>query len=410
MPGKGFDQMIRSVAAKTTVAPPVAVDVPRVVIQPSATPRPDAPGSRDAPAGTGPSLSDAVARMSVPSSAVGADAPAIAPVTEAAPIVPSTEPSGELLVDDGEIALAAQRNADGTFKTKLDPTEKIDLVFKSEIDPTTGKPKVYSKTLPEIARMAKESITLQRTQGELTKKIATIEPEVTYYRENVQGWKANTESLQTQLDAQMALNRELLSAPDDAVIARREQYRAEMTPEKQLERLQAERTAERAEAAKTVEQQQREARKAQHEKVATSFMSSRIAPALTAAEQIVSPEAVTGKVTMLTHDLVVNGVIPPASWPEMEARLTSPTGPFQTWLKTESAKRTSESDTVRQAREAAEAEQRRAQAVVNETGRAIAPVGRVGTESAPAQPKATTVQGVIDRMVRRPLPDSLQRT
>ncbi len=399
---QGFNDRIRSIANKTTIPAAPVVDTSRVeIIRTSSEPRPDASGSRDAPAGSGPTVQQTIDAL-----AIGG-----APAAVSASAPPIVEPSGELSIDDGEMTLSAQRNADGTFKTKFDPNEKLDFTVKSEIDPATGKPKLYSKTLPEIARMAKESITLQRTQGELTKKLSTIEPEVTYYREHVPKWQEETTSLRTQLDNMTALNRELLSEPDEIVIQRREQYKAEMSPEKQLERLKAERAAELAERDKTERQKQQEARKAQHDKIATSFMGSRIAPALTAAEQIVSPEAVTGKVTMLTQDLVVNGVIPPANWPEMEARITSPTGPFQTWLQAESAKRTNDSDAVRKATEAAEAERRRAQQVVNETGRTMVPIGRAGPESAP-QPVAKTdsVQERINRIVRKPLPDAAQRS
>jgi hypothetical protein len=343
MPGRGFDAVIKSVAAKTTIPAPVAVETPRVVIQRSESPRPDAPGSRDAVPDSGPTLQETIARMS--GGAPEASATDDSAGDEPAPI---GEPSNELSIDDGEVTLAAQRNADGTFKSKLDPNEKVDLVIKSIIDPETGKPKVYSKSLPELARLAKDGITLQPINQKLTADLKTIQPEVEYYRKQLPEWQKSEQTLRQELEEQKALNIELLTADDELVITRREMYQSEMTPEKQLARLKAEREAEVAQRT-TAERQQK------HAKIATSFMESRIAPALSAAEAVVGPMAVTGAVTHYTNDLMVNGVIPPANWPEMERRINAPDGPFQTWLKAESAKRTHESDTVKQAREAAEA-------------------------------------------------------
>lgn len=304
----------------------------------------------------------------------------------------AAEPSGELVIDDGDITLTAQRNADGTFKTKLDPNEKVDFTIK---DKATGEVKTYSKSLPELARMAKDAIGMQQT----VQAAKAIQPEVEYYRAEVPKWQAHVQTLQEQLEAQQALNRELLSADDEIVIQRREQYKAEMSPEKQLARLQAERQAEKEAAQRTAKQQQ-------HAKVAKSFMESRIAPAITAAQAIVGEMAVTGAVTHYTTDLVVNGVIPPANWPEMERRINSPTGPFQTWLKAESAKRTQESETVKQAREAAEAEKARAQAAINDQTRLLAPIGRSqgGEPQSGKQNQPATVRGVLDKITQRPIP------
>lgn len=359
--------MITNVAAKTGIEATPVVPTPSVQIV------------RDAPV------------MPLAEAGAGEAVPVVeAPAVEAAPIA---EPSGEIVVDDGEITLTAQRNADGTFKTKLDPNEKVDFTIK---DKATGEVKTYSKSLPELARMAKDAIGMQQT----VQAAKAIQPEVEYYRAEVPKWQQHVTSLQEQLEAQQALNRELLSAEDEIVIQRREQYKEEMSPAKQLERIRAEQKAQTDAAQRTAKQQQ-------HAKIAQSFMQSRIAPALAAAESAgLSPYTVTGLVTTITNDLVVNGVIPPANWPEMERRINAPDGPFQREVTAEAAKRTQESATVKAAREAAEAAQRSAQAVVNEQGRQMAPIGRSqGGEPQNSQSqKPQTVRNVLDKITQRPVP------
>lgn len=387
-PSRSFNDTIRALATKTGVKAEPVTEAPSVAfIRDPAKVETDAPGSHDLPPGSTP------------------------PAIDAAPVAEATDPNApvsELSIDNGEVTLASQRNPDGTFKTKLDPNEKVDLVIKSIVDPETGKPKVYSKSLPELARLAKDGITLQPINQKLSADLATIQPEVEYYRTNVPTWQKEATSLKEQLDAQMALNRELLSAEDEIVIQRREQYRAEMSPEKQLERLQAERAAEQAERQKSEQQRQADARRAQHETIAKSFVGSRIAPALAAAEAAgLSKYTVAGLVTTITSDLMQNGVIPPAAWPEMERRINAPDGPFQAEVKAEAARRTQETETVKAAREAAEAAQRKAQTVVNADGRLMAPIGRAGADSAPQLPKPKNVQEVKDRLINRPLPASM---
>ncbi len=388
-PGRTFNATILALANKTGVEAAPAVETPQVkFVRDPQKVETDAPGSKDAPPGSAPPV-DAAA----------------APVASTEP----TEPTSELSIDDGEVTLSSQRNPDGTFKTKLDPNEKVDLVIKSITDPTTGKPRVYSKSLPELARLAKDGITLQQTVQKVQGELQTIQPEVEYYRTNVEGWKQRTETLSSELEAMRALNVELLTADDERVIQRREQYKAEMSPEKQLERLQAERAAEKAEAGKKVQAEQAAARRTQHEKIATSFVQSRIAPSLAQAQAAgLSKYEVTGLVTEITADLMQGGVIPPAAWPEMERRINAPDGPFQLAVKAESARRNTESETVKVAREAAEAAQRKAQAVVNTDGRLMAPIGRAGGESAPQTPKANrTVDQVKKDLIGRPLPQSM---
>ncbi len=385
VPGRTFNDTIRAVANKTSIKADPVVEAPVVKIVPDALTH-DAPGSHDAPPGSVPPVS-----------------------AEAVPV--SSEPVSEISIDDGEVTLASQRNPDGTYKTKLDPNEKVDLVIKTIIDPETGKPKVYSKSLPELARLAKDGITLQQTVQKVQGELKAVQPEVEYYRTNVAQWKEHTESLTQRLADMEALNRTLLSAEDEVVIQHREAYKAEMSPEKQLERMQAERKAEQEQAKQTAQQQAAKARQEQIQKIATTFVESRIAPSLKAAEAAgLSKHTVTGLVTHITSDLMVNGVIPPANWPEMERRITAPDGPFQTELRAESARRTTESDSVKAAREAAERSQKQAQAVVNADGRLMAPIGRAGPDSAPKLPAAKNTKEVLDRIIHRPLPESVQRS
>lgn len=322
---------------------------------------------------------------------IAAAAPEVTPASEtpveAAPAEP--EATGELSLDDGDLTLRAQRNGDGTFKNKLDPNEKLDL--EMVVNKQTGERRKYSKTLPEIVRLAKDGIAMQQARGELEN-----------YRANVPQLQQHAETLEQQLQAQIALNTELLSADDAIVAARRQQYAQEMSPEKRLARMERERAEERT----TREQTERQTR---HQQVANSFIGSRIAPELAKAEAVLGVETVTGKVMLLTQDLIgPNGVIPPAHWPEMERRISAVDGPFQAWLTAETAKRSQSNSEIERQKAALKERQQRAQQVVNDTGRTIAPIGRAAADTPPAQPKPTNTREAISRMINRPLPTTVQ--
>lgn len=366
-------EMMSKVASATKVAPdPVPPMVPDVRFT-----RDPAPVADAAP----------VADPAAPS--------AEAPVVEGAPVVEAaTEPTGEIALEEDGITLRSERNADGTFKAKLDPTQKMDLEFK---DKETGEIRRYTKTMPEILRLAKDGVALQPL-------VQKLKPEVEYFRENVPKWESEFKSLEQQLRDQVELNRELLTADDALVIQRREEYASEMSPQKRLERLEAERRAERDAATRSTEQRQRAAQ-------ARTFIETRIAPVIADAESKLGVDAVSGRIARATASLLdERGQIPPSAWPEVEQYIN---GPFKTWVATEAAKK-NELETARAetaaAKKAADDAQRRAQALANESGRAMAPIGRAGAESAPQRPdpKSSNPRDVLNRINNRPLPTTVQ--
>jgi hypothetical protein len=377
-PHRNLSDTVAALARKTGVdAPAAPTDVPQVRFQRDAT-TPDAPATPDAPPG------EAV-------EAVDTTAPT---VSEAGDITLSD--------DDADVTLSAQRNADGTFKTKLDPSEKLDFTIR---DKATGEVKAYSKTLPEVVRLAKDGVSLQT-------KLQEVQPEVEYYRANVSKWQQQVEAdraqradLETQLQQQMDLNRLLLSADDAVVAQHREQYQQEMTPEKQLERLRAERAAEiaaRETEARTKAQAEHRQRVAA---AAQTFANERLAGAIAKAETVLGKEAVVGAVHLFTSHLLVDGMYPPNKWNELAAIVNAPNGPFQTWVAAETAKRGQQDSQAAEARQRLDAERKRAQQVVNDAGRSMTPIGRGAIDtSAPQKPPAKNKQEVLQRMIHAPLP------
>lgn len=369
-----FQNVISKVASQTTVdAPAPVAETPAVRI-----------------VKTDPTLP-----LATPSSAEAPTAPAATetgePVAEAPPA--TTEPVEELSLDDGAITLAAARNADGTFTHKIDPSAKHDFKVK---DKATGEVKSYSKTIPELARMAADAIGMQQKVQEAQK----LTPEVEYYRQNLPKWQDHERSLSQRLADMEALNVELLTADDEIVIQRREAYKAEMSPEKQLERMKAQET-ERLNRERMTKQQQ----------IAKSFMDSRIAPAIASAVKAgVNEFTVRGIVSDVTDDLMVNGVIPPANWPEMERRINDPNGPLAKAVAEQTAKHAAGTASTSAAEQAALEAQKRAQLVVNDAGRQLTPIGRAVTDtSAPAQPKPKDMREAMNRLINRPLPETIQR-
>lgn len=322
-----------------------------------------------------------------PEQATAAPADPTAAPAETAASEP-TGPVGEVVVDDGEIVLTAERNADGTFKTQIDPSQKFDIKIR---DPETGETKVYSKTVPEVLRMAKDGVWGQK-----------VRDEVKYYRDNVETWQQTHETLrgtvgdlQAQLDAQMELNRELLTADEELVVRRRDEYAAEMSPEKRLARLEED-IAERDRATA------RTAREQKDMQAVTSFANARLVPAIQQAEAMVGTEMVQMKLALDLIPFQVNGKVPPEKLAAVEAHLN---GPFMQWAKAEAARRSAIRPEVQAQLDAARAAEVRAQTVVNQVGRQIAPVGTAGADPAPkVRPK--NVHDAIESIITRPMASS----
>lgn len=305
-----------------------------------------------------------------------------------APVEP-TGPQGEVTVDNGDVVLTAERNADGTFKTQIDPSQKFDIKIR---DAETGETKVYSKTIPEVLRMAKDGVWGQK-----------VRDEVSYYRINVPRWQeehqtlsTTTAALRAQLDAQMQLNRELLTADEALVVARREEFAMEMSPEKRLARMEAE-LAQREAAQRQTEQEQALTRQV------TDFANARLAPAVTHAVALVGDQRAK---EMLAYEMLpfqVNGKVPPEQLERLANHLN---GPFMERVKAEAVSKAAPDPKLAQLEEAARAARAEAQRIANATGRAMSPVSNLantGTDTPKAVAPPKNVNEAIDRIVSRPL-------
>lgn len=382
------------VAPTTPVAAPVAP-----VVAPNATPAvtpvtPSAPvaATTDQPTGLNAMIEKISRDRELPPTVAQAD-PTV-PVS-AVPVSDGTVPAEQaapvdqegIVVDDGDVALKFERNPDGTFKSRIDPTQKFDIVMK---DPETGEARTYTKSVPELLRMARDGVWGQK-----------VKDEVQYYRENVPQWEqahtaiaSEVQTLRESLQAQMALNRELLTAPDDIVIQRREEFAYQQSPEQRLARMEA----ELAQRQQMFEQSRQEQERAQQ---ASGFIQTRLAPVLAEAEAALGGDEfakrlVAGQVALATTPLLQNGQLPPQRWPDVEAYLR---GPFQQWLQQavqSQQARTVDSNAVRQM-------QLEAQRAVNATGQVIRPVGAVpGTVQTPATPPKN-MNDAISRIINKPL-------
>lgn len=390
---RNFSQMLMKVAAQTTVAadpPPVQQAVAIVRNQP---PKADAQPSRDLPPGTQPpptvaGASDATGTPAADSAAATAaegEAPATADGTATAP---APEPTGEITIEEDGITLRAERNADGTFKTKLDPTQKLDLEFK---DKQTGEIRKYTKTLPEVLRLAKDGVALQA-------KIQEYTPEIQFYREKAPVWERQFTDMQQQLDDMAALNTELLTADEHVVVQRRDEFAKRNSPQARLERLEQEKQAREAAERQTSTRREVAER-------ARSFIQTRLSSALqTAKDAGLDGDAVAGKIALATTPLTVNGVVPPENWHKVEQYIN---GPFKDWVTSEAARKRAADEAASLARKQTEDAQRRAQQVVNDAGRAMAPIGKAAPDAPAALPKPKNTQEAMHRLINRPLPTTV---
>lgn len=363
---RNFTAMMDKVAHQTTIADAPAPVVPQVQLTKEA---PVAPVV-DAPAAEAPE---------VPVAEVPADG------AEAAPEVAAPEMVGEITSEEDGLKLTAERNADGTFKTKLDPSQKFDFAIR---DQETGETRSYSKTIPELMRMAKDGIWAQK-----------VRTEVSSYREHVPRLQQHVSTLEQQLADQQELNRELLTADDSVVIRHREAYQSEMSPEKVAAR-------ENAELRRTVEEIKAQTQRSQLAQRSQSFLTTRgLTAVIQDAESKLGAEVVAGKLALATTPLMVNGVIPEKHWPALEAHIK---GPFQQWVAAKAAAATQQSREAALATKATADAQRKAQATVNDTTRTLIPVGRAAPDAPPEPTKPKNAQDAISRMVNRPLPATVQ--
>lgn len=293
--------------------------------------------------------------------------------------VPAATTATELLEEtpEGEIKLRARDPETGQF-AEMDTKRTYELSMK---DKATGETKVYEKDLAGLMRLAKDGIGLQRMQSEIQRSAN----ELTYYREHAGKWEAQTKQLQDTASQYEALAKRLLLAPDHEVVAMREQYQQEMTPDKiaarQLQSLDAERQRLASEREHFALQQQLDA------------FRSRVSSAISEAQQLAGEANAGWKLMQETAPFMVNGRIPPDRFDAVAQYIT---GPYLEWAKQQAKPAATTTETVRKL-------QQTNQKLVNQVGGAVRPVGRSGADVAP-KTAPRNVNDAIDRILKRPVP------
>lgn len=321
----------------------------------------------------------------------GTETPAVegeeaAPVTEgeeaatpAAEQTPEQRTQAELEagfdVGSGDALYRVRDKATGQFRDSPQDIV-IELAMRDE---RTGEVNVYPKTVAEITRMARDGVAGNK-----------VIDEVKMYRERFPQIQDELTQLQEQLRAQLAFNAEILQN-EEVYMERAEEFRTEMSPERQLARIKAQQALEHA---------ARERRSAAEKftQESSNFHRTRIAPNVDAAMAVLPAALVTGKIAIDTAALLgPDNRIPPDKWPAYAAYIE---GPFKAWVQAESALR--DKSVQKQASVLSGAKK-----AIRDTGRAMQPVGVAPGASAAAEPPLPpprNKQEVMDRMTRRPLP------
>jgi hypothetical protein len=255
-----------------------------------------------------------------PAASVDATKPAAGDALE---IHPESGPSPEL----GSLKLRFKAG-DGTYAPV--PKDLVGQKFELEVG---GKTIV--KDLSGIARLAADGIANQRHANENHQLRTQIVPQ----------FQQQVGTLQQQLDAQIALNRELLS--DEAkYVARRQEWMDLNSPEQRADR------AERA----LVDRDRLATQHAQGQQ-SVAYYNANVLPALksvTTDAATVTNEEILGRMMMQTSHLATapNGTVPPENYPKVAAYIRDSLAP---WAKALHAQRT-QADTAR--RETEERQQR----------------------------------------------------
>lgn len=283
-----------------------------------------------------------------------------APPAETAPEAETTaeaepevgEPPAEAVIGEGGNQIVV-RTADGKFA----PAPEVKLEFR------VGD-KVYLKDVSEVVRMARDGVVGQQYREE-----------VKQYRDVLPQVAQRLESMEAELEAQRALNLELLNDPE-RYYARKDEWDRLNAPEERLRRMEAEREQEWQTRRANEEQ-------ARRQQTILSYYTEAVKPVqdeLLNGFPEVSLEAKMGRISLDTAPLLVNGTIPPERLPEYRAYLQ---GPFAEWLKGEAA-RAQKADTQRQ--QLIEQERKKAQQVVQSVGRQLAPNGKAAPSAPPPRP------------------------
>jgi hypothetical protein len=223
----------------------------------------------------------------------------------------------------------------------------------------------YLKTPAELVRMARDGVAGQQ-----------FAQEVKEYREQIPQVVERFKSLEQELEAQRALNLELLS-DEGRYRERKYEWDQLNSPEQRLARYEREREEE-------LYQRRATEQEARQRDVVLQYYTQEVKPVqddLFTKFPQVALEAKMGRIALDTASMLVNGVIPPNRLPEYKAYLE---GPFREWVQAESAK----VESVQRQREARiDTQRRQAQANVQTVGRKLAPTGKAAPDVPPPAPK-----------------------
>lgn len=299
------------------------------------------------------------------------------PLTESVP-TEATPPVmvGEIKADDadGEVVLRARDPKTGQF-SDMDQTRTYELSVR---DKQTGETKQYAKTLPDLMRLAKDGIGMQKQRHELD-----------YYRQNAPVWEKTHQETTGRASELEALAVQLLTSPAHEVDALREQYANDHTPEKELARVKQQLAATRETQA--AETQHRQTSQAIH------TLTAKIGPAVAEVEGLLGKATAAGQLALATQSLYRDGKIPPEHFAQLEAYVT---GPYLDWARQEAQRMGQVQREATASTEAARKAQQEAQRLANTTGHAIRPVGGVGADPQVKGPPKSS-NDAVERIIRR---------
>lgn len=299
------------------------------------------------------------AELAAPADAPAPDAPA-QPDTrgeEGESSLDVSEPPPEAVIGEGGNRVIV-RTADGKYAAA--PDVKLEFAVGD---------KVYLKSPADLVRMAKDGVAGQQ-----------FRQEVQQYREQVPQMLERYQAMEAELEAQRALNLEILN-DETAYLERRDEWTQLNAPEARLARMEQQQQQEYA------AQRAREEQARQLNVVATYFEENikPIQEEILDGYQQVSYEAKLGRISLDTAPLMQNGVIPPHNLPTYAQYLA---GPFREWLRAEAAKVDQmQALHAQQQQQQMRQQQQQAQRAVQQVGRQMAPTGRAGADVPPPAPK-----------------------
>lgn len=301
---------------------------------------------------------------------------------------PALVPKIDLDDADATMAMRARDPNTGQF-SEMDQSRIYELSIK---DKQTGEERIYQKTLPDLMRLAKQGVHMQRAAGELNH----YRQEFPKVQEQFTRMTGELTAAQTKAQQLEQLAVELLTAPAELVDQRRYAYAQQFTPEAENERLrQALRERQNTPAFNAPPAAQPQVQPQQDPQIQqlVGAFKQRIAPILAEVESTVGREQAVGQMALFTLPLLVGGQIPPHRLGEVEAYIQ---GPYREWAKSVAASRTTAAQELATARQV----QARAQAAANNVGSATRPVGGVASNAPVAQPPARNREDLINRISR----------